>query len=105
MKKMQCLKRVLCVLAGLLSYTLSISIALAREEGAKGWYGRAASVPASQVIDRDYFAFGPLVEISGTVNGDVYAFGGQVLIDGRVNGDVLVAGGRVSVSGVVAQDL
>jgi hypothetical protein len=64
-----------------------------------------AGVPAGQVIDRDYFAAGPLVEISGTVNGDLYAAGGQVLIDGRVNGDVLVAGGRVMVSGAVAQNV
>jgi cytoskeletal protein CcmA (bactofilin family) len=62
-------------------------------------------VPAGQVIDRDAFAAGPLVEISGTVNGDLYAAGGQVLIDGRVNGDVLVAGGRVMLSGAVAQNV
>jgi hypothetical protein len=62
-------------------------------------------VSAGQVIDRDYFAAGPLVEISGTVNGDLYAAGGQVLIDGRVNGDVLVAGGRVMLAGVVAQSV
>src|SRR5215471_14029474 len=62
-------------------------------------------VPAGRVIDRDAFAAGPLVEISGTVNGDVYAAGGQVLIDGRVNGDVLVAGGRVMLSGAVAQNV
>jgi hypothetical protein len=64
-----------------------------------------ASVSASQVIDRDYFAAGPLVEISGTVNGDLYAAGGQVFIDGRVNGDILVAGGRVMISGQVAQNV
>jgi cytoskeletal protein CcmA (bactofilin family) len=62
-------------------------------------------ISAGQVIDRDYFAAGALVEIAGTVNGDVYAAGGQVLIDGRVNGDVLVAGGRVTLSGSVAQDV
>jgi cytoskeletal protein CcmA (bactofilin family) len=66
---------------------------------------RPMNVPTTQVIDRDYFALGPLVEISGTVNGDLYAAGGQVLIDGRVNGDVLVAGGRVMLSGHVAQDV
>ena len=64
-----------------------------------------ATVPASQVVDGDYFAFGETVEISGTINGDLYASGGQVVIDGRVNGDVMVAGGRVSLSGTVAQDV
>jgi cytoskeletal protein CcmA (bactofilin family) len=67
--------------------------------------GRAAGVPAAEVIDRDYFAAGPLVDIAGTVNGDVYAAGGQVLVDGRVNGDLLVAGGRVTLSGEVAHDV
>jgi cytoskeletal protein CcmA (bactofilin family) len=66
---------------------------------------RPVSVPAGQVVDRDHFAAGPLVEISGTVNGDLYAAGGQVLIDGRVNGDVLVAGGRVMLAGSVAQNV
>ena len=64
-----------------------------------------ATVPASQVVDGDYFAFGETVEISGTINGDLYASGGQVVIDGRVNGDVIVAGGRVSLSGTVSQDV
>jgi cytoskeletal protein CcmA (bactofilin family) len=62
-------------------------------------------VPAGAVIDRDYFAFGRQVEISGTVNGDVYAVGGQVLVDGKVNGDLLATGGAVTVSGSVTQDV
>ena len=66
---------------------------------------RPVSLPAGQVIDHDYFAIGPLVQISGTVNGDLYAAGGQVLIDGRVNGDALVVGGRVMVAGHVAQNV
>lgn len=78
-------------------------LAAGKEAEARGL--GSASVSAGQVIDRDYFAAGPLVEISGTVNGDLYAAGGQVYIDGRVNGDVLVAGGRVMLSGQVAQDV
>jgi len=69
------------------------------------WKRRSSPVAASQIIDGDHFAFGPLVTISGTVNGDVYALGGQIIMDGRVNGDLLVAGGTVSVSGDVAQDM
>jgi hypothetical protein len=64
-----------------------------------------AGVSAGQVVDRDYFAAGPLVEMSGTINGDLYAAGGQVLVDGQVNGDVLVAGGRVLLSGAVVQSI
>src|SRR4249920_606798 len=45
-------------------------------------------IPAGQVIDRDLFAVGEIVEISGTVNGDVYAVGGQILVDGTINGEL-----------------
>ncbi|NIO08898.1 MAG: hypothetical protein GTO40_13140, partial [Deltaproteobacteria bacterium] len=80
------------------------SNAAAQEEVVQTWYGQPVSVPASQIINGDYFAYGPLVEVSGTVNGDVYAVGGQILIDGQVNGDVLIAGGQVTISGSVSQD-
>ncbi len=59
---------------------------------------------AGQIVQGDYFAFGPHVEISGTVNGDVYAAGGEVLMDGTVNGDLIAAGGKVTLSGSVSQD-
>jgi cytoskeletal protein CcmA (bactofilin family) len=79
--------------------------ALAAGKAADAQLRRSAGVPAAQVIDGDYLAVGPRVEISGTVNGDVYAAGGQILIDGSVNGDLLVAGGSVTLSGQVAQDV
>lgn len=63
-----------------------------------------AVLPAGQVVQGDYFAVGPHVEISGLVNGDVYAAGGDVLVDGTVNGDLIVMGGKVVLSGTVAQD-
>lgn len=63
-----------------------------------------ARLREGQVVNGDYVAFGPLVEISGIVNGDLYAAGGDVRINGVVNGDVLVAGGRVVLSGTIAQD-
>ena len=82
-----------------------VSIAAAQERGRQSGQGSHSTVPASRVIEGDYFAFGEIVEISGTINGDLYASGGQVVIDGRVNGDVLVGGGRVSLSGTVSQDV
>lgn len=82
-----------------------LSTAAAQERSRQSGSASHATVPASQVIDGDYFAFGETVEISGTINGDLYASGGQVVIHGRVNGDVLVAGGRVSLSGAVSQDV
>lgn len=71
-------------------------------EEASDW--KISSVPAGQVINRDYFAFGESVEISGTVNGDVYAVGGQVLVDGTINGDLLAAAGKIIISGDISQD-
>jgi len=62
------------------------------------------TLPVGEVVNKDYFATGSSVEISGTVNGDVYAFGGQVLVDGIVNGDLIAAGGIVNISGNIAQD-
>ncbi|MBP6263968.1 MAG: hypothetical protein KA426_12025 [Nitrospira sp.] len=67
------------------------------------WKERAV-LRAGQVVQGDYFAFGPHVEISGIINGDLYAAGGEVLVDGVVNGDVIVAGAKVILSGTVAQD-
>ncbi|CAE6761336.1 polymer-forming cytoskeletal protein [Nitrospira defluvii] len=67
-------------------------------------WGDRAVLRAGQVVQGDYFAFGPHVQISGIVNGDLYAAGGDVMIDGVVNGDVIVAGAKVILSGTVAQD-
>ena len=67
-------------------------------------FSERAVLQAGQVVQGDYFAAGPRVEISGIVNGDLYVAGGQVLVDGVVNGDVIVAGGKVTLSGTVAQD-
>jgi len=58
-----------------------------------------------EVIDRDYFAFGDRVTISGTVNGDVYTAAGVVIVDGVVNGDLIAGGGSVFVRGEVVNDV
>lgn len=60
---------------------------------------------STETVNKDYFAFGNRVEISGTVNGDVYAAAGTVFVDGKVNGDLLVAGGTVTINGTVTQDV
>ncbi len=65
---------------------------------------KIVTVPAGEVVNRDYFAFGESVEISGTVNGDLYAAGGHVLVDGQINGDLLAVGGKVTISGTISQD-
>jgi cytoskeletal protein CcmA (bactofilin family) len=90
--------------ASIVAIVFFFSTATAQERAGRSG-SRSVTVPASQVVNGDYFAFGRTVEISGTINGDLYASGGQVVIDGTVNGDVLVAGGRVSLSGTVSQDV
>ena len=67
-------------------------------------FSERAVLHAGQIVQGDYVAAGPQVEISGIVNGDLYVAGGQVLVDGVVNGDVIAAGGKVTLSGTVAQD-
>jgi cytoskeletal protein CcmA (bactofilin family) len=62
-------------------------------------------LPAGKVINKDYFAYGERVEISGTVNGDVYAVGGQILVDGKINEALLAAGGKVNIAGTASQDV
>jgi cytoskeletal protein CcmA (bactofilin family) len=99
------LKQRIITAASVAAVIFFVSTAAAQERARQRGSGSSATVPASQVIDGDYFAFGETVEISGTINGDLYASGGQVVIDGRVNGDVLVAGGRVNLSGTVSQDV
>ena len=67
------------------------------------WKERAV-LRTGQVVQGDYFAFGPHVEISGIVNGDLYAAGGEVLIDGVVQRRCDRGGAKVILSGTVAQD-
>ena len=100
-----CLKLRIITAASVAALIFLVSSAAAQERSGQRRSDSRVTVPASQVVEGDYFAFGKVVEISGTINGDLYASGGQVVIDGRVNGDVLVAGGRVSISGTVSQDV
>ncbi|HEY6367882.1 MAG TPA: hypothetical protein VI585_24145, partial [Candidatus Binatia bacterium] len=88
--------------ASIIAIVFFFSTANAQDSARRSGSSRGVTVPASQVVNGDYFASGGTVEIAGTINGDLYASGGQVVIDGTVNGDVLVAGGRVRLSGTVS---
>lgn len=66
--------------------------------------GDVVVLKQDETINKDFFAAGENVRISGTVNGDLYVAGGTVTIDGTVNGDVLAAGGTIDLSGSVLQD-
>lgn len=67
--------------------------------------GEFITLEEDEVLNKDFFAAGEQVRISGTVNGDVYAAGGQVYIDGTVNGDILTVGGTVEITGTTSQDI
>ena len=98
-------KRVIAnVVACAVILSLWQTLARAAQERDSFWNQRS-SVAASETIESDYFAFGPLVTISGTINGDVYAVGGQIVVDVKINGDLLAVGGRLIVSGSVSQDV
>ena len=88
-----------CVSLGWLVFS---PLAFADEASPRSPFSDRAVLQPGQVVQGDYFAFGPHIEISGIVNGDLYAAGGDVLIDGIVNGDVIVAGAKVMMSGKVA---
>ena len=96
------MKKLTIILASL-SLLFLAPVVIAKDKN--GEETKVVSIPAGEVVNKDHFAFGDIVEISGTVNGDVYAFGGQVLVDGRVNGDLITAGGVVTISGSVSQDV
>lgn len=59
----------------------------------------------NETVNRDYFATGDTVTVSGIVNGDAYIAGGTVVIDGTINGDLLVAAGTVQLNGPVKNDV
>ncbi len=59
----------------------------------------------NEVVNRDYFAAGDTVIVSGTVNGDAYVAGGSVIVDGTINGDLLVAAGSLQVRGPVKNNI
>lgn len=59
----------------------------------------------NETVNKDYFAAGNTVTLSGTVNGDAYVAGRNVIVEGTVNGDLLAAGGTVTIRGKVTQDV
>ncbi len=59
----------------------------------------------NEVVNKDYFAAGDTVIISGTVNGDAYVAGGTVIVDGAINGDLLAAGGTIQIRGPVKNNI
>lgn len=96
-------KKIVLIIVFLLAFTASV--ALAGGFGDFNTTGQYVSLGVDEEVNRDYFAAGKQVEVSGTVNGDAYLAGGEVVVDGVVNGDLLVAGGNVTISGTIEQDI
>jgi len=84
---------------------LVIALLLPLSVHAEGDTQKIVTLEENEIVDKDYFATGDIVEIYGTINGDAYIAGGQLLIDGVINGDLLVAGGTITISGEVSQDV
>ncbi len=62
-------------------------------------------MPKVEVVNKDYFAAGNSVTISGTVNGDAFIAGGTVVVDGTINGDLFAAGGNIDIRGKVTHSV
>lgn len=62
-------------------------------------------LPKDEIVNKDYFAGGDSVTLSGTVNGDAYLAGGNVVVEGTVNGDLIAAGGMLDIRGKVTNDV
>lgn len=62
---------------------------------------KVVTLAKDEVVDKDYFAAGNSVILSGTVNGDAYLAGSNITVDGTVNGDLLAAGGNLDIRGKV----
>jgi hypothetical protein len=62
--------------ASIVAIVLFFSTANAQERAGRSGSRSRVAVPASEVVNGDYFAFGGSVEIAGTINGDLYASGG-----------------------------
>lgn len=66
---------------------------------------RVVVLAKDEVVNKDYFAAGDSVTLSGTVNGDAYLAGSNVIVEGTVNGDLIAAGGMVDIRGNILNNV
>jgi hypothetical protein len=89
---------------GLLAVLLLSVVATASADnllGGKIRSGDVVTVPSTEIVNTDLYAFAREVIVNGTVHGDVVAGAGTVTVNGKVDGDVIVGGGTVNVAGSV----
>ncbi|OGH17283.1 MAG: hypothetical protein A3C30_01625 [Candidatus Levybacteria bacterium RIFCSPHIGHO2_02_FULL_40_18] len=94
------MKRIISSILVLFVLTLIVAIPVFAVEKNKN-----VLLPATEMVDHDYFAAGDTVKILGTVNGDAYVAGGTIIVEGKINGDLLTGGGNVTVSGNIQGDI
>jgi len=94
------LKKISIVLSIILLPFFITGIVYAKNDSPK----RNIILPKGEVVNKDYFATGDTVTISGTVNGDAYVAAGTVNIEGNINGDLIAAGGMINLKGNVKND-
>lgn len=85
---------------------LGVGAVLAQDEalGGKLRAGESLTIPASETVDHDLYAFASTVIVDGTIEGDLIAAGGQVVVNGTVTGDLLGAAGTIGIGGTVEGD-
>lgn len=80
-------------------------IVLAQNQAKDAFGTKNVMVEEGEVIDRDFFAAGETITISGVINGDAFLAGGNISVDGKINGDLLAGGGMMTISGEVSDDV
>jgi cytoskeletal protein CcmA (bactofilin family) len=67
--------------------------------------GEAISLPHTEPVAEDVYAFGANLMLAGDIEGDLTAAGANVLVKGNVSQDLNAAGGTVDALGNVGDDL
>jgi hypothetical protein len=97
------MKKIFVIFASLLILPLFFASVVSAQSSDK--QPKTVVLAKSEVVNKDYFAAGDSVTLSGTVNGDAYLAGGNVIVEGTINGDLLVAGGMVEIRGKISDDV
>lgn len=95
------MKKILLVAVSILVFAWFATPLFAQDNSQK----RQVVLEKGEIVNKDYFASGDSVTISGTVNGDAYVAGGTILVDGTINGDLLAAGGTITIHGPVTHNI
>ena len=96
------MKKVVFFLTTVLLFAISFPV-LAQTDWPKA--KKNVVLSSDEVVNRDYFAAGESVTISGIVNGDVFIGAGSVFVDGKINGDLIAGAGTVTLTGEITQDV